>query len=846
MVRKGQLSDESTSNSRRGSSYRGRGRGRGRGRYQKNYHRDQTYNDHSEHQRSKQDDQARYISEDPNSLDYEDTTGGLLEDRVNMEDLYDDRPVQETGLDAINEGRSLQDRIPGPGERNDDHYPGNDINAEVMGNKVMVQLPAFDGYSLTCFQDDAARFEQPSYDEDYAPEGSRDALFRSTSGSGRDDGNGTRESGMSSKDPEELRQKVLESLAEKKKKAAEFMNMEKEGASIHKDQPNDSKVSVNNAGQGNNGEKGNPERDAAVDALLATFGGKEENGPPADTAGSRKNSDTDLTSAPSHISPGTSDMQQLKQEQYKYDDGQGRPSSRGERHRAPRRPSDYGFRDDQDRYRDGPAHGGSRNPSLASSRPDQRMEVRKPEYDEKDKRTGSARQDPRYRYDRYEDASYPKDHNPRSGPGSASGRKSEARYPAAEERRDPRYDEYYRAPEVARVDHPKDVYAAAAMKPPRYPTEPGLQDVEYTAISRDYPTHPPAPGRYAAPREDPRYAQAVPRPPEADYAALYYRDLTEWLDITGYHDYSYRQMHLQRHREARALEESSRYALEHDPAYVPRGPREEADPRRPRGTSMYSMPPPPIAPSAWDEREATKRGIHAGAPVRPAYALPEERDRGGYRAEDIQGNPGGLKRRPRDDEFGEPPHSAKSARHNYDNSHHNAPSQYAPDNGLMRSVQGDDPSDETEAVRLALSRRIASARDRDASPGASVERARRRSLSPQRPPFDNQIRDFSKGYGSPGPSPRFEKEPYGRGRGTKFIPREDFRKPFRPRRGSLGEPSSPHERKPFGRGRGRGFSKDFPPYDRNDHYDSRNTTNDHLMEVDRVPGFPGGELHSHT
>jgi hypothetical protein len=60
-----------------------------------------------------------------------------LADRMNIEDLYDDRPVQDTGLETVNEGRPLQDRISLPGERND-HYPSS---AEVMGNSAMVLCP---------------------------------------------------------------------------------------------------------------------------------------------------------------------------------------------------------------------------------------------------------------------------------------------------------------------------------------------------------------------------------------------------------------------------------------------------------------------------------------------------------------------------------------------------------------------------------------------------------------------------------------------------------------------------------------------------------------------------------
>jgi hypothetical protein len=92
---------------------------------------------------------------------------------------------------------------------------------------------------------------------------------------------------------------------------------------------------------------------------------------------------------------------------------------------------------------------------------------------------------------------------------------------------------------------------------------------------------------------------------------------------------------------------------------------------------------------------------------------------------------------------------------------------------------------------------------------------------------------------SPGP---FDREPHGRGRATsKYPPRDDFKKPFRPRRESFGE-----DRKPFGRGRGRGFSKDYPQYDRNEQYHRRNNSGGDLMEMDRISGFPGGEPHSHN
>jgi hypothetical protein len=827
MVRK-HISDEGTSISRRGeSSYRGRGRGRGRGRYSKNYRgnyhnsnnyhnsSNNNYHDHSEDQHTSED-VGKEESNQP--LDYEGSTARQsLADRINMEDLYDDRPIEESG----NEGRPLQGRISMP---SNDHYNGAPSSAGDLAMVSNIGHPLRKDQVIDLTQDDAARYEN-SYDNVYA--GGRSASGKEVSNAG------LVESGLSNKDPEELRQKVLESLAEKKKKAAEFMNLEKEGASAHKDQLSDSKGS-SNAGQGS-GETGNPERDAAVDALLAKFGSSKEENVPSAEAGSRKNSDT--TGAPSRVSPGTSDVQQLKHEQYDTHPG----SSRGDP-REPRRASDYGTRhDDQDRFRDREGHGESRNPSFSHGR-DYRGGVRGPsEYDEKDRR-GGPRNDPRYRYDRdrFEDPGYLKDSKPRSGPGSASGRKGIDRYQPPEERRDPRDPrdqrdprdyEYYRGPEVSRVDHPKDAYGA--VKPPRYPAEPSSADVEYNIMGRDYPPYPPAPRGYP-PREDPRYPAAAVRPPDTDYAALYYRDLTEWLEITGYHDYAYRQTLLSRQREARAFEEN-RYAMERDPAYPPpRARPEDADPRAARGApSMYSMPPP-HAPGAWDDREVGKRGPPGGAPVRSGYPpLPDERDRSAYRGDDlIGGGKAGMKRRPRDDDYAEPPHSAKSARHNYDTHRYGADS--GP--GGPRSVKGEDPPDETEAVRQVLSRRIASARDRDASPNAA---SRRRSLSPRGSTFGGHKQDFSMGRRSPGP---FDREPHGRGRATsKYPPRDDFKKPFRPRRESFGE-----DRKPFGRGRGRGFSKDYPQYDRNEQYHRRNNSGGDLMEMDRISGFPGGEPHSHN
>lgn len=142
MVRnKGHVSDDNTPNSPRESSYRGRGRGRGRvrGRYSKSFGRN-NFNTYDPHRSKQSDDSNRsFIAEDSNqTLDYEDSIGGGLADRMTIDDLYDDRSVQDTGLETVSEGRPLQERISLPRDRND-HYQGS---VEVAGNNLMVLCPS--------------------------------------------------------------------------------------------------------------------------------------------------------------------------------------------------------------------------------------------------------------------------------------------------------------------------------------------------------------------------------------------------------------------------------------------------------------------------------------------------------------------------------------------------------------------------------------------------------------------------------------------------------------------------------------------------------------------------------
>lgn len=137
------------------------------------------------------------------------------------------------------------------------------------------------------------------------------------------------------------------------------------------------------------------------------------------------------------------------------------------------------------------------------------------------------------------------------------------------------------------------------------------------------------------------------RPPETDYAALYYRDLAEWLDITGYHDFHHRQMILVRHRDNRALEER-RLAIEDDPeasrGYIARSqtiaPRDD-DIRRVRASSAYAMPPPSGIPSR-DERELSVRaheGVPLRAPSRAAMYPPILRDERPRYADEFRASP---------------------------------------------------------------------------------------------------------------------------------------------------------------------------------------------------------------
>lgn len=752
-------------------------------------------------------------------------------------------------------------------------------------------------------------------------------------------------------DPNELRQKVVESLAEKKKKAAVFMNQEKEGTGkleLSLETKTVSAATGNDpvSGADNGQRKGsasNPERDAAVNALLAEAMGSVK--PPSgrseaspieasktgmkspdeesfDHSRRKKHYPDDLklsgksTASELHktASPRTGPDHDLDSSRRSSFPGHYYPSSRNDKQFRGRNASR------EEGYKDG--HGNfSRTPTSATRPEFSRGPRGGYEHDERDRRD-TSRQDVRHRYEdpplsakelrHLGDKISPPERESRRGDSDHRGH-----YPEEEEKIRGRRDEVsYKVTEAPR-DESRDPYSG-----PLRHSRPAWHGQDAIIEAPPYPAGPP--GRYLPPRDDPR----MTRPPETDYAALYYRDLPEWLEITGYHDFPYRQMHLQRHRESRVLEER-RMVIEDDPE-TPRGymtrqqtiaPREE-DTRRVRASSAYAMPPPPGIPSR-DERELPSR-VHEGVPHRapsraamyPPVPRLDERPRYAeeFRAVSPPGDVGGLKRRIpfREDDYEDPSRPAgKSARISYESSHrgpqsdeyanneafsthnkafsntrsgHAEPADNRHPSRRIKEERFEDAEDGASAVRQSLSKRVAASRGRDVSPPPLLE-SRIRKQSPPRRGYENDLRKegfikrdhedgapgpsnkfhredsrsqrkpFDKEYRTPEQSPRFQKDfqKPGRTASGKFIPKDDFRKPFpHPRRSSdefhspggnnIGRRSSfgdDFKKRPgFGRGRGRGgFHKEFHPSTR---HENREAYAD-PMDIDRRPEITIGE-----
>lgn len=628
---------------------------------------------------------------------------------------------------------------------------------------------------------------------------------------------------LSTKDPNELRQKVLESLAEKKKKAAVFITQESEGTSRKEASPESriGPIGINTTEIGSGNDKSptkasasNPEREAAVDALLATgkamassktVSSKVEKAPGASASSTAKNSvkspteeSFDQTRRRKYYpeEPKASGMTRGPSGELRentspiYDDTEAsRRSSFAGHHSYPRNdkqarpkrsPEDLPRREGA--YKEDYSHSSRPKISPASaSRQEFPRAQRTYEHEERDR--SDARQDTRHRTDRFEDPppSAKEFRHPPEKP-SASRRGDgdhRGKYLEEEKLRAREEPSSYRSIDVAREDNPRDPY-------PRHSRR--MMDPNWQDQGPDAPPYPA--GRYLPPRDDHRLPP-ITRPPETDYAALYYKDLTEWLELTGYHDYSYRQMVLRHQRDIRAMEDR-RIALEDDrdgPRGYPGVPLREdidpRDPRRARGQPSYPLLPSEMPPR--DDRDPSSRApegtAHRSSSRAALYPpLPRLDDRaryqGDFRVASPPGETGSLKRRaPFRDEYDDAGPVGKSARVNYESQHRSTATLKSDDyvnaeqfgtHMKHHSGHGDlvdhrhpsrrvtkdrfeDPEDDAASVvRQGLSKRVVTSRGREQSPPPLPleARVRERSLSP-RHGYDNNDRKEGHKQGPP-------------------------------------------------------------------------------------------------
>lgn len=612
-------------------------------------------------------------------------------------------------------------------------------------------------------------------------------------------------------DPNELRQKVVESLVERKKKAQYFITQESEGIARKETSP-ESKMgstgtSTSEIGTGIDKSQqkvsaSNPEREAALDALLAAAMGsaksvsgkpdKHQTGSPPEPAKkearSPVNDSLDQTRRRKHypedlkgvgLARGASgELHKTTSPTAGHDEVES--SRRGsfagqhalprdERPLRPNKPTENLPRREGTQKDD---HSQSSRPKISPpsvSRQDTSRGQRSAYEREGTDRREDAQQELRHRAERFEDAPplsakeyrHPAEKLSASRRGDGDHR---GKFPEEEKLRFRQEPLLYRPMDVAREDGPRDSYARYS----RRPTEPSWPDV-----APDPSPYPP--GRYLPPRDDPRLPP-ISRPPETDYAALYYKDLTEWLELTGYHDYTYRQMVLRRQRELRVMEE--RRMVMEDDREAPRGyltmpSREEVDPRdlrRTRGPPNYPMPSPGDrdpggrAPEGGPHRSASRAGLY------PPVPRPDDwpRYQGDFRISPPLGEVTTRKRRaPFLDDYDDLGPAGKLPRVNYEsqhraaialppnehvnaeqsgthNKHHPSHTELNDHRHPSRRVNKDrleEPEDEASAVRQSLSKRIAAGRGHELSPPPLQEhRLRKRSLSPARHGYDNNDR----------------------------------------------------------------------------------------------------------
>ena len=191
--------------------------------------------------------------------------------------------------------------------------------------------------------------------------------------------------------------------------------------------------------------------------------------------------------------------------------------------------------------------------------------------------------------------------------------------------------------------------------------------------TEDY-TYPPEYPPYNAIRYLPiRGEEHLTRQPEYD---PYYKDLAEWLEITGFHDVDYRQTALRRHRE-RELDRL--YAMRVAAASVTTRGDEISPPVDRRAVSASNLMPPPQLPGRSERgnpdlplRVASRMGMYPSRPPpppppgRPDDRLPPTRYNEGYRIPSPPPEGVGLKRRILQEEQNEGRRPEKSSRTTYE------------------------------------------------------------------------------------------------------------------------------------------------------------------------------------
>ncbi|RPA71427.1 hypothetical protein BJ508DRAFT_92111 [Ascobolus immersus RN42] len=234
-------------------------------------------------------------------------------------------------------------------------------------------------------------------------------------------------------------------------------------------------------------------------------------------------------------------------------------------------------------------------------------------------------------------------------------------------------DNRYPPPPPPAGDYDRIAAAGRDLRDPyahlRYPADPaGMR--ERSAYTQDYLTNYPP---YAAPRDSgtvaPHVSAAAAR--EADYAASHFHDVSDWLELTRFHDLAFRQHKLQVYREFRRLEQEDPLFNTYAARGIPPPPLVRGeDPllaRAVRSSSALAMPPPPPIPR--DER------IRDRQPLPPQERLERAPSRAAPRFDDDLPSPyrerdGGarsLKRRLSfEDGYVQGRHPEKAARSTYD------------------------------------------------------------------------------------------------------------------------------------------------------------------------------------